>query len=78
MDDGKQTAFEGKVSNHNGINENGGVPQSSDDLAVAQRAYQLWEEEGHPEGAHDEHWHRAKRQLTDEQLSAGDPSPAGP
>lgn len=30
---------------------------------IAVRAYHLWEEEGHPVGRDQEHWHRAERQL---------------
>lgn len=30
------------------------------DDKIRARAYQIWEEEGHPEGKHDEHWHRAR------------------
>lgn len=82
MTDGKQTALEAGDHDRSilneGINENGGKPVSSEELAIQLRAYALWEDDGRPHGKHDEHWHRAKRELTDEQLSAGDPSPAGP
>jgi hypothetical protein len=62
-----------------GINENGGRPISSEEKAIQLRAYSLWEAEGRPEGSHDDHWHRAKRELTDkQQLPAGDSSQAGP
>ncbi len=34
-----------------------------------ERAYKIWEDEGRPEGAHDDHWHRAEDQheLTEQQ-----------
>src|SRR3954468_7469400 len=40
------------------------------------RAYKIWEQEGRPEGRHDEHWVRAEGELRDEgsipeQASAG-------
>ena len=35
---------------------------------IRDRAYQLWEDQGKPEGKHEEHWHQAEREL----------SPAGP
>jgi hypothetical protein len=30
---------------------------------VAQRAYQIWEASGRPDGQHEEHWLRAEREL---------------
>ena len=30
---------------------------------IAARAYQLWEEEGRPHGAHDRHWEQASREI---------------
>jgi hypothetical protein len=30
---------------------------------IQERAYHLWLEEGRPYGRHDEHWHRAEREL---------------
>lgn len=34
-----------------------------------ERAYKIWEEEGRPEGAHEDHWRRAGKQheLTEQQ-----------
>jgi hypothetical protein len=31
---------------------------------IAALAYALWQEKGCPEGAHEEHWLRAERELT--------------
>jgi hypothetical protein len=31
--------------------------------AIAQRAYDLWERAGRPEGRHDEHWEQAEREV---------------
>lgn len=31
--------------------------------AIAETAYRLWEEEGRPEGKHEEHWRQAEKQL---------------
>lgn len=30
---------------------------------IEQRAYLFWEAEGQPHGRHEEHWHRAARQI---------------
>ena len=30
---------------------------------IRQRAYGIWEEEGHPHGREQEHWHRAMREV---------------
>jgi Protein of unknown function (DUF2934) len=30
---------------------------------IAARAYQLWEEEGRPHGAHERHWEQASREI---------------
>ena len=32
---------------------------------IRERAYQLWEQEGRPEGRADRHWHAARDQLAD-------------
>ena len=44
---------------------------------IGERAYHIWLEEGQPHGRHDEHWHRAERELIEEENrlrenSAGD------
>jgi hypothetical protein len=36
---------------------------------IRDRAYALWEAEGRQEGAHDEHWHRARQEIEDEERS---------
>jgi hypothetical protein len=33
---------------------------------IQQRAYQIWEHEGHPEGKQDEHWTRACQEIAAE------------
>ena len=37
------------------------VPQS----AIAERAHQIYEREGYPEGLHLEHWLQAEREIAD-------------
>lgn len=37
-----------------------------DEDRIRQRAYEIWEREGRPEGRHEDHWHRAHRELTGE------------
>ena len=34
---------------------------------IEQRAYLFWEAEGQPHGRHEEHWHRAARQVETEE-----------
>lgn len=41
---------------------------------IAQRAYELWEAEGRPEGRADEYWHRARERIEAETQSAYPPS----
>ncbi|MDB5509902.1 MAG: hypothetical protein JWL93_2371 [Hyphomicrobiales bacterium] len=36
--------------------------QSGENERVRQKAYELWEKEGRPEGKHEDHWHRAARE----------------
>ena len=42
---------------------------------VRERAYHLWLEEGQPHGRHDEHWHRAERELTEAEEGLGEDPP---
>jgi hypothetical protein len=37
------------------------------DAFIRQRAYQIWEEEGRPEGKAEEHWERARQLVEDEE-----------
>ena len=30
---------------------------------VRQRAYEIWEEAGYPDGQHDSHWEQARREI---------------
>lgn len=48
-----------------GINENGGPPVSSEERAVSDLAYEIWEREGRPEGKHGDHWLAAEQELRD-------------
>jgi hypothetical protein len=34
---------------------------------IGERAYLFWEAEGQPHGKHEEHWHRAARQVEAEE-----------
>jgi Protein of unknown function (DUF2934) len=34
-----------------------------DEDRIRQRAYEIWEQEGRPEGRHDQHWAQAQREL---------------
>jgi len=39
---------------------------SDRDEKIRQRAHQIWEREGWPEGKHDEHWAQAAREIDNE------------
>jgi hypothetical protein len=49
---------------------------------IRQRAYQIWEEDGQPEGREHEHWERAVREIEAEEKAdeseASDPAEAEP
>lgn len=45
---------------------------------IRQRAYELWEVAGKPEGREAEHWAEAERQLAAEDFSAGNPEATDP
>jgi hypothetical protein len=34
---------------------------------IKQRAYALWQSEGHGHGRHEDHWHRAEREIAAEE-----------
>jgi hypothetical protein len=42
---------------------------------IQERAYHLWLKEGRPHGKHEEHWHRAERELIGEESSLREASP---
>ncbi|MGQ7793721.1 DUF2934 domain-containing protein [Faunimonas sp. B44] len=45
-----------------------------DEKRIRERAYRIWQEEGAPDGQADDHWHRACRELDDEdRAAASDP-----
>jgi len=37
--------------------------EKADEAAIRRRAYELWEEEGYPQGGHERHWAQAEREL---------------
>jgi Protein of unknown function (DUF2934) len=46
---------------------------------VRKRAYQIWEEQGRPEGLHADHWHDAELQVAEDEHNEGeDPAPRKP
>ncbi|HTT81256.1 MAG TPA: DUF2934 domain-containing protein [Stellaceae bacterium] len=38
------------------------------DGRIRERAYHIWLAEGRVAGRHDEHWHRAEREIADEEM----------
>lgn len=40
------------------------------DALIRQRAYQLWEKSGRPDGKAEEHWEEARRQIDAEQANS--------
>ena len=46
---------------------------------VRKRAYQIWKEQGRPEGLHADHWHDAELQVAEDERNEGeDPAPRKP
>jgi len=43
---------------------------SERETRIEERAYALWEAEGHPHGRHEEHWHRAAREIAAEETAS--------
>ncbi|MER2536389.1 MAG: DUF2934 domain-containing protein [Rhizobiaceae bacterium] len=44
---------------------------------IRQRAHQLWEADGRPEGRHDHHWSQAEREINDAEPAHGTPVAPG-
>ena len=42
---------------------------SERETRIEERAYALWEAEGHPHGRDEEHWHRAAREIAAEETA---------
>ena len=40
----------------------------ADEDEIRERAHQLWEQAGKPDGQHEHFWHEAERQLRDERV----------
>jgi hypothetical protein len=49
--------------------------RTDDDALIRNRAYELWQEAGMPDGNEDEFWHRARLEIEQEQKSVL-PTPA--
>ena len=45
--------------------------RSDRDERIKQRAYDLWQSEGHGHGRHEDHWHRAEREIAAEEAGPG-------
>ena len=45
--------------------------QSDRHARIKDRAYHIWVAEGRPHGKHDEHWHRAEREVAEEDAKGG-------
>jgi hypothetical protein len=65
QDDGKASAPARKTS----APKAEGSAKGGLEERIKQRAYELWEADGRPQGQHAEHWARAERELT--QAGAG-------
>ena len=37
---------------------------------IRQRAYAIWQSEGHDHGRHEDHWHRAEREIAAEEAGS--------
>lgn len=45
---------------------------------IRSRAFQIWLDEGEPEGRHQEHWERAKKEITEGAQPQSDAPPLQP
>jgi hypothetical protein len=46
------------------------VLKAQKELRIREKAYQLWEADGSPQGKSDEYWHRAREIIEDEAKAA--------
>lgn len=44
---------------------------------IRRRAYEIWEEQGRPDGLHADHWHDAERELAEDEHNQGGGSQTG-
>ena len=49
-----------------------------DQERICQRAHEIWEGEGRPEGRHAEHWAQASREIEAQDGKASPPAPTSP
>ena len=42
---------------------------------IRQRAYQIWQSEGHAHGRHEDHWHQAEREIAAEETARSSKAP---
>ena len=49
-----------------------------DQERIRQRAHEIWEGEGRPEGGHAEHWAQASREIEAQDGKASPPAPTSP
>jgi hypothetical protein len=49
-----------------------------DEERIRRRAHEIWEADGRPEGRHEEHWARARREVEEEGAGGSPPEPARP
>jgi len=52
------------------------VVRTERERRIEERAYELWEAEGYPHGKHEEHWHRAAREIDAETLATSTSKPS--
>lgn len=45
------------------------IANAERELRIREKAYQLWETDGSPEGKADEYWHRARQIVENEEKS---------
>jgi hypothetical protein len=58
-----------------------GVGSSSttlDEAAIRDRAYEIWQRAGSPDGSHDEHWNQARSELEAEAAGQAPLDPTAP
>ena len=57
-----------------GPSEEAGM-RSEREERIRQRAYQIWQSEGHGHGRQDDHWHQAEREIAAEEAGGSSKAP---
>lgn len=68
----------GAVGEAGGITEASAMQDEPKMMDIVRRAYQLWQENGQPEGKDQEFYFQAEQELRERRLNGGDPDKESP